>query len=436
MIDIKATAILLLLCFFNSLAHSAGALCSPPRNVKVGYINGVMTTGPQYDVAYNTIRFRYGESLGGGAVVEYDEKFFYNATQGLGDFAETFEQRLLSQDASLANKFYLLFDALRGGGGYFGKLKEAIPELSQFFAALMEDAVTAKIADVLRTASNIVNAASIEGMTAARHRQGVDAAIASGAGLLIYAHSQGNLFAEKAYDYYLTKASSASVRVIHVAPASTNTRGPHVLADQDLVINGLRATGDVPSITNSIPLYGLRGIPVLEDDLLGHGLIEVYLNKNLSTNSDLTKMVQSAFVDLSGGKDCVAIKSVSCAIVVINNQQRIQWGISGAAYGRQVNSFVSPAPNASGVSDRTLSCSSWSGTTVVNEWGSRWKLCARLANEPAYTEWSVSALSDVSLGVYADLLWAPSNSPSVFQLMYLATHSLNVPSCPGTYTFN
>lgn len=80
----------------------------------------------------------------------------------------------------------------------------------------------------------------------------------------------------------MTKVGSDSVKVVHVAPASPTLRGSHTLANVDLVINGLRIAGSVPDITDTMPGYFLRS-PGLngKTDILGHGLLEIYLNSTL-----------------------------------------------------------------------------------------------------------------------------------------------------------
>jgi hypothetical protein len=90
------------------------------------------------------------------------------------------------------------------------------------------------------------------------------------------------LFANVAYDYAMTKTTSDSVKVVHVAPASPTVRGNYVLADLDLVINGLRLIGTVPAVTDHIPGYLLRPPGSNhETDFMGHGLLEIYLNESM-----------------------------------------------------------------------------------------------------------------------------------------------------------
>ncbi len=69
-----------------------------------------------------------------------------------------------------------------------------------------------------------------------------------------------------------------------MAPASQILHGAHVLADLDVVISRLSETGGIASVTANIPNYlnrpaGLNGAT----DILGHGLIEIYINPKLET---------------------------------------------------------------------------------------------------------------------------------------------------------
>lgn len=98
-----------------------------------------------------------------------------------------------------------------------------------------------------------------------------------------------------AYDYTVSKSSPDNVKVVHVAPASPTLNGEYTLADLDVVINGLRALGEVPSNTDSIPIFlqreaGLNG----RKDTLGHGFIEIYLNPYLSTFDRVVSHIESA----------------------------------------------------------------------------------------------------------------------------------------------
>jgi hypothetical protein len=101
--------------------------------------------------------------------------------------------------------------------------------------------------------------------------------------LVLVGYSQGNLFANHAYEYLQQAHPKAFVDVIHIAPASTRTYGPHVLADRDLVIKAL--PGEVPPVNASIPPFFQRpSSPKHGRDILGHGLLNTYLHPDLETS--------------------------------------------------------------------------------------------------------------------------------------------------------
>lgn len=134
-----------------------------------------------------------------------------------------------------------------------------------------------------------------------RHREQIDHAIAMDKGLLLFAHSQGNLYVNRAYDHAMTRAGSESVRVVHVAPASPRWTGPHSLADLDIVINALRLVGHVLPITDPIPRPEVRAVMVdlsSKFDPLGHGLLETYLNRNFLPAVRIRHYVEQALSEL------------------------------------------------------------------------------------------------------------------------------------------
>lgn len=70
-------------------------------------------------------------------------------------------------------------------------------------------------------------------------------------GMVLVAHSKGNLFVNLAYDGLKAARPNANIDVIHVATATPTLRAgvndveDYALADIDLIINALRLTGTV-----------------------------------------------------------------------------------------------------------------------------------------------------------------------------------------------
>ena len=87
------------------------------------------------------------------------------------------------------------------------------------------------------------------------------------------APSQGSLFVNRAYDDLLASRPDTLAQVVHVAPASPTLRGEYTLADIDVVINGLRATG-----INTVPSININ-LPFSKADASGHKFEPTYLDK-------------------------------------------------------------------------------------------------------------------------------------------------------------
>ncbi|TNF57241.1 MAG: hypothetical protein EP308_02665 [Burkholderiales bacterium] len=206
------------------------------------------TTLPQaQEVARDVLPSLYGRTTPDGQPINYT--LYYNDTQaGITDFVETFEQRLQEQDGLLAGRFELFFSAMNGGGSWWSHITETLPALSGLLGGLFDTFRSYLIRDMTADFGN-PNMAEVS----QRHREQIDHAIAMDKGLLLFAHSQGNLYVNRAYDHAMTRAGSESVRVVHVAPASPRWTGPHSLADLDIVINALRLVGHVLPITDPIP---------------------------------------------------------------------------------------------------------------------------------------------------------------------------------------
>ncbi len=256
------------------------------------FFNGVQTTPDGADVAMAEFRRVHGTTSPKGDPIRYEK--LYNYSNGFEDFVETFEQRLLEQEGLLEGRFELFFEALNGDGPWWSKITEAV----------------ASTAEILNGFANWYSAAAIRNITTLfanpptsvnylEHRARIENLILEGKKILLVAHSQGNLFVNPAYNYALTKTSAASVKVVHLAPASALLNGSHALADLDLAINGLRLVGNVASVTDSVPGFLLRPVGVNgKKDALGHGLLEIYLNASLATATRIKSHINDAFDSL------------------------------------------------------------------------------------------------------------------------------------------
>lgn len=265
----------------NNICQSQGII--------FGFLNGVQTTSRQARINLNHMKYLYGNTTPKGEAIRYE--LLYNQTNGFSDFVEVFEQRLLEQDIALKGRFELFFEALRDEGTFLDKIKKAVPNLTDIFIAF-KDRQKAWMAQQLTTLFG--NPPTLEDYK--EHQSRIDTWALEGYKVLFFAHSQGNLFANSAYQYARTKMDASSVHIIHVAPASPTLNGNHVLADKDYVINGLRLVGSVPPVTDVIPTFLLRPAGLNgKKDFLGHGLLEIYLNKSLTTSVKIADYVNTSF---------------------------------------------------------------------------------------------------------------------------------------------
>lgn len=262
-------------------------LCSDP-GIAFAFFNGVQTTPIDAQHAKNEFIRLFGETSPAGETIKYE--VLYNYSEGFEDFVETFEQRLKEQEGILEGRFELFFEALRGGGPWWDQMQRVTSSAAGVLVGLVEWYETETLNNLTTLIGNPPTSANY-----AEHRARIENWTLEGKKLLFVAHSQGNLFANAAYDFALTKVSSDSVKVVHIAPASPTLRGPHTLADLDLVINGLRPFGTVAPVTDSIPGYldrppGVTG----HKDILGHGLLEIYMNEGLAVSERVFGHVVSA----------------------------------------------------------------------------------------------------------------------------------------------
>lgn len=291
---IKFPVLLVILCvisFQPAYADTSADLCTV-KGVAFVFFNGVNTTPAMADAALLEFRRQFGTTSPAEDPIRYEK--LYNYSNGFEDFIETFEQRLQEHGGLLAERFELFFEALSGDGlwwrriiGSVGSAAGILEGIGQAYESFVINRLTSLFAEP-PTAINYLE-----------HRARIQNLILEGKKLLFVAHSQGNLFVNPAYDYALTLTGEESVQVVHIAPASPTLNGPHVLADKDIVINGLRAFGSVPGITDVIPGYLVRPAGANnQKDILGHGLQEIYINEHLGISESVTGYIIDALGSL------------------------------------------------------------------------------------------------------------------------------------------
>lgn len=291
-IFIKKSMFLFLIVLFNiSGAYAETNIC---RDTGIAFVffNGVNTTPLGASRAKEELKRIHGKKSSDGDEIRYE--VLYNYTDGFDDFVETFEQRLREQEGILEGRFELFFEVIRGSGSWWDKIIDSISETAGILKSIFD---LYQISVIKLVTSMYSNPPTISNYV--EHQARIDNWILEGKKLLFVAHSQGNLFANSAYSYAIAKTNSDSLKLVHIAPASPSLNGNHTLADLDLVINGLRLAGSVPSITDNIPGYLLRPAGANgQKDILGHGLIEIYINQSLSISNRVKNHINTALNSL------------------------------------------------------------------------------------------------------------------------------------------
>lgn len=256
------------------------------------FFNGVLTTPDGADAALAELRRLHGTTSPAGDAIRYEK--LYNYTSGFEDFVETFEQRLREQENLLEGRYELFFEALNGEGPWWSRIISSVAEAAGILDGIVDWFKAASIRNLTTLLGNPPTTVNY-----VEHRARLENLILEGRKLLLVAHSQGNLFVNAAYDYATTKVDASSVKVVHIAPASPTLRGTHILADLDLVINGLRLVGTVPDITDAIPGALLRAAGANgKKDPLGHGLLEIYINQALGISAHVRNAINTALTEL------------------------------------------------------------------------------------------------------------------------------------------
>jgi hypothetical protein len=252
------------------------------REVLIVFFNGIQNTYANALSSRTELEKFYGNTTYGGDIIGYE--LLYNDTISMfRDVAEVLDQRMKElkdeYGADAKERYELFFDILSGDGPLYRKALSSIPGFKDVADAIFGEiqiSNTQRLVALLNNSPTEVNYAE--------HKARLDNWVLEGRKLLFVPHSQGNLFANAAYDYVKGKAGyEDSIKVVHVAPASVKTNGAHILADLDFVIGGLNlAAGNLPNYTNTIPNPSDRpaGVNGQIDDK-GHGFVEIYINPKL-----------------------------------------------------------------------------------------------------------------------------------------------------------
>ncbi len=267
----------------------------------VGFFNGIWNTEWEASTATRYFKEIIGEKYN-NQNVEYETFLNHSGkTDGDGatafqDIAETFIQRAEEIELDLGNNFEIFWSAISGDSdGFLKKITNILGATSGLLTGTLSDLYTGISTESAALISKIAsNPPTQEDYI--KHSTRIKNLALQGNKLLLIAHSQGNLFVNNAYHAALSieNYSADNIGIVHIAPASSITNGPHILANIDAVINGLRVFGNstVPNVTVTLPFSHLKTDPS------GHMLFPTYLNKNLATYTQVKKHIDSELARL------------------------------------------------------------------------------------------------------------------------------------------
>lgn len=324
----------------SSPAIAAATACS--NSIKYFYINGVSVDADRNrGIAADNIQMTLMQI---GIITNEIVKPLQNPSGGLfiDVFVELVNQKLAEKSAAdFADGVRKATLMLSGDPSYAASASER---------ALAE----AKIADFFNRAKNLPGTTAVTaGMINA-----VSATLNASDKAVIIAHSQGNMFANAILDAVTANRSpdlSVGLKIVSIAtPAAFAQDLRYVTANQDRVIN-IMATGMSVMMAAPLPLSSNIDVPgALNYDLSGHGLLEVYLNPNLSVSGFVMSWVSDA--------NNSAINP-ACGVTNITPQNSIIYvGDSYSLAGYSVNSIGVTTP----ISSLEWTSSNQSVATVVN----------------------------------------------------------------------
>lgn len=271
-----------------------------------GFFNGVWNTRTEAEDSLDAMKT--ANFLGAKwreAPVRYE--LFYNQTckrsedDGcLQDVAEVFRQRSAELDGLLARRWEYFWEQVTGQhdqpGSFTQRLLARLVRSDKALANWFNGLYNAVLAKITALSTLLADNPPTAADTAAHTAQLIAAGQRAERAVLV-AHSQGNLFVNAAYDAYLAHSRAAgraqgedtnyvAAQVVHIAPASPTLRGPYVLADIDIVINGLRRVDGTYLAVSNFPMA------FEAKDRSGHKLLSTYLDEARPARAHILQLIQ------------------------------------------------------------------------------------------------------------------------------------------------
>ncbi len=264
-------------------------LCVPTKHT-VGFFNGIWNSYDDATYGLNGL-VELVPPLYGGRLIP--KEVFYNQTgcdkpdrTCLEDIAEVFMQRAQEIDptGTLGARMDIFDESMDlSEKTITNQVIQDYPPAKDIFDDLHTRLSVKLVAAMAKSVSNPPTQVDY-----ATHNARLDALGVEGRSMLLVAHSQGNLFLNQAYDHIQPAVGEGRVKTVQIAPASPTLRGPHVLANTDIVINALRLQG-----LDTVPAINLDQ-PFSTSDLSGHGLAASYLEPSRPGRAMVEGLISNA----------------------------------------------------------------------------------------------------------------------------------------------
>ncbi|MDX3905870.1 MAG: hypothetical protein QHC78_09295 [Pigmentiphaga sp.] len=273
----------------------AADLC-PAYTHTLAFFNGVWNTPDAAMTGARALSATLDEALVAGpghAGIEVGAEVFYNASGlqrstsgGIEDLVEVFQQRTAELDAALRQRWELFWEVVDGRQDWWRKIASVLPRAYAVATALTEARNARLIAQIAS-----LGARPPTEVDYAAHLLRLRALLALGRSVLMVGHSQGNFFLNMAHRAVAGTAPTATAAV-HIAPASSEASGPHLLSGNDTVIAALRGL-----IPGTPPPPNIWLVPSTAD-VTGHMLVETYLDSARSGRATAGRLMAAGLLGL------------------------------------------------------------------------------------------------------------------------------------------
>jgi hypothetical protein len=306
---------------FTVIADGSTEVTSPNCSTKrIGFFNGVANTEKSAIDSLNRLKKEFGTTYK-KRPLEYE--LFYNQTACrtglfgfvpcLEDLAEVFAQRNKELGGVLGDRWEIYWEMLAGRQnqldslttGLLAGLRNQFANASNALLQLLDSIAASILNQLIGSFTKLLTLMSSPPTAAdtAAHVAKISKFIAEGeetSGIVLVAHSQGNLFVNAAYKGFLATPNFMQVKkikVVHIAPASPTLSGSYyMLADIDFVINGLRLSG-----ANSVPPANIS-LPLSSADKTGHSFEGTYMDTTRNAYEGVKSVISGQLDQLKSYK--------------------------------------------------------------------------------------------------------------------------------------